>query len=51
MASTKENRIVQTKNPRTGRYVKVDRNKGRILSTKKSIGPYKGIPITRKRSS
>lgn len=41
--------IVQTKNPRTGKYVKIDRNKGRILDTKKSSGPYKGVPVIRKR--
>ncbi|CAC9534702.1 hypothetical protein [uncultured Gammaproteobacteria bacterium] len=27
--------IVQVKNPRTNRYVKIDRDKGRILSHKK----------------
>jgi len=43
--------VVQTKNPRTGKYVKIDRSKGKILSNKKSDGPYKGIPITRKRKS
>jgi len=43
--------IVQTKNPRTGRYVKIDTAKGRILNAKKSDGPYKGIPVMRKRSS
>jgi len=43
--------IVQTKNPRTGRYVKIDRSAGRILSTKKSEGPYKGVAVIRKRSS
>ncbi len=50
MANTKKD-IVQTKNPRTGRYVKIDRSKGRILDTKKSEGPYKNIPILRKRTS
>jgi hypothetical protein len=43
--------IVQTKNPRTGKYIKIDRSKGKILSNKKSDGPYKGIPDIRKRSS
>lgn len=37
--------IVQLKNPRSGRYVKVDRTKGMILSHKKSDGPYKNIVI------
>lgn len=42
-------KIVQTKNPRSGRYVKIDREKGVILSNKSSKGPYKGIPIIRKK--
>jgi len=37
--------IVQTKNPRTGKYVKIDRSIGRILESKKSDGPYKGVPV------
>lgn len=41
--------VGQTKNPRTGKYVKIDRDKGRIISTKKSDGPYKNVPIIRKR--
>jgi len=41
--------IVQTKNPRTGHYVKIDRSKGLILDTKKSDGKFKGIPVLRKR--
>jgi len=45
---SKKRDVVQVKNPKTGRYVKIDRSKGRILSTKKSEGPYKGIPIARK---
>jgi len=44
-------KIVQTKNPRTGKYVKIDLSKGKILSNKKSIGPYKGVPVIRKRSN
>ncbi len=40
--------IVQTKNPRTQRYVKIDRVHGKILSTKKSPGPYKNIHIITK---
>ena len=46
----KKARIVQTKNPKTGRYVKIDRKAGRIVDTKKSPGPYKGVPVARKRS-
>ncbi len=44
-------KIVQTKSPRTGQYIKIDRSKGLIVSTKKSPGPYKGIPVIRKRAS
>ncbi|MCK4464083.1 MAG: hypothetical protein KAU83_00090, partial [Bacteroidales bacterium] len=48
--TTKKSKIVQTKNPRTGKYVKIDRSKGKILTTKKSTGPFKGVPIIRKKS-
>lgn len=50
MASKKKNKsdVVQVKNPRTGRYVKIDRAKGKILSHKKSEGKYKNIPVARK---
>ena len=41
--------IVQVKNPRTNRYVKIDRTAGRIISHKKSAGPYKGVPVAKKR--
>lgn len=41
--------IVQVKNPRTNRYVKIDREAGKIIDQKKSEGPYKNIPIARKR--
>lgn len=42
-------KIGQTKNPRSGKYVKIDRDKGKVISTKKTDGPYKGIPIIRKK--
>jgi hypothetical protein len=42
--------VVQVKNPRTGRYVKIDRDQGKIIDHKKSEGPYKGVPIARKRA-
>ena len=42
-------KIVQTKNPKTGHYVKIDRAKGKIISHKKSKGPYRDVPILRKR--
>ena len=47
--SEKKKDIVQIKNPRTGHYVKIDRDAGRILSHKKSPKPYKGVPISRAR--
>lgn len=40
--------IVQIRNPKINRYVKIDRATGTIISTKKSIGKYKNIPIARK---
>jgi hypothetical protein len=42
--------IVQLKNPKTGRYVKVDRDAGMIIGYKKTEGPYKNIPIAGKGS-
>lgn len=47
----KEKGVVQTKNPRTGHYVKIDSTKGRIISTKKTSGPYKNVPVIRKTKS
>jgi len=41
--------LVQLKNPKTGRYVKIDRAKGRIIGHKKTAGPYKGIPFGKRR--
>ncbi len=46
--ASKQRDIVQVKNPVTQRYVKIDRTEGRILSHKKSEGPYKGVPVARK---
>jgi len=40
-----ERDLVQVRNPRSGRYVKIDRSAGRIVSHKKSPGPYKGIRV------
>ena len=40
----------QILHPVTGRFVKIDTTTGRIVDTKKTKGPYKGIrDITRKR--
>jgi hypothetical protein len=43
-------KIVQIKNPRTGHYVKIDRAAGEIIGHKSSNGPYKNVPIIRKKS-
>jgi|GEM_PF-1660373 len=43
--------IVQTKNPRINRYVKIDRVNGKILSVKKTKGPYKNIQIIRSKKN
>ena len=51
MSDKKKSDVVQVKNPRTGHYVKIDRAKGKILDYKKSEGPYKGVPVARKRST
>ena len=48
MAKKKE--VVQIKNPKSGHYVKIDRSAGKIISHKKTSGPYKGVPVARKRS-
>jgi hypothetical protein len=45
----KQKDIVQTRNPKSGKYVKIDRSAGKIISHKKSDGPYKGVPIAKKR--
>ena len=42
---TNKKDFVQLKNPKNNRYVKIDRDKGVIVSQKKSKGPYKNIPI------
>lgn len=43
--------VVQVKNPRSDRYVKIDRAEGKILSHKKSAGPYANVPIARTRKT
>jgi len=50
MIKTKKKRshIAQMLNPKTGRYVKVNKDKGTILRYKQTPGPYKGVPIARK---
>ena len=46
----KKRDVVQVKNPKTNRYVKIDRSAGKIVSHKKSKGPYKGVPVARKKA-
>ena len=46
----KKRDIIQTKNPKTERYVKIDRSAGKIIAHKKSHGPYKNVPVARKRA-
>lgn len=41
--------VVQVKNPKSGHYIKIDRGAGKIVSHKKSDGPYKGVPVAKKR--
>ena len=38
-------KIVQVKNPKTGRYVKIDKSAGIILSHKRTKGAYKDIEV------
>lgn len=45
----KKHDVVQVKNPRSGHYVKIDRTAGKIVSHKKSDGPYKDIPVARRK--
>jgi hypothetical protein len=46
----KKKDVVQIRNPKSGLYMKIDRAAGMILGHKKSEGPYKGIPIARKKN-
>lgn len=47
MSKKKEKDIVQVENPKSGCYVKIDKSEGKIISYKKTEGPYKNIPIAR----
>lgn len=40
--------VVQVRNPKTDRYVKIDRGAGKIIGQKKTPGPYKNVPVARK---
>ena len=48
-AMPKKRDLVQLKNPISKRYVLIDRAIGSIVSHKKSPGPYKGVPIGKKK--
>jgi hypothetical protein len=50
MATARKSDVVQVKNPKTNRYVKIDRSAGKIVASKKSPGPYAKVPIARKRT-
>lgn len=41
---------VQIKNPKTGLYTRINKATGKITGHKKKPGPYKGVPIARKRT-
>jgi hypothetical protein len=47
--SEKKRDVVQVKNPKSGHYVKIDRAVGKIVSHKRSEGPYKTVPVARKK--
>jgi len=41
--------MVQVRNPMVDRWVKIDRSTGVLVSTKKSKGPYKKIPVAKRK--
>ena len=43
--------IVQLRNPKTGKYIKIDKRKGQIIGHKQTCGPYKDIPIVKKKKA
>ena len=45
----KKANVVQIKNPKTGLYTKVNRTTGTITGHKKTPGPYKNVPIARRK--
>ena len=42
-------KIVQSLNPVLNRYIKINKTKGKVIGTKKTPGPFKNVPIARKR--
>jgi hypothetical protein len=49
MGTARKSDIVQVKNPKTNRYMKIDRSAGKIGASKKSPGPYANVPTAQKR--
>ncbi len=49
LRTLRERPIVQIRNPNIDRYVKIDRQEGRILEHREQAGPYPDIPIARRR--
>ncbi len=47
-SSTKKHDYVQVLNPKTERYIKIDRAVGVVVSSKPTRGPYKNVPIVSK---
>lgn len=43
LTDSAKKRFVQAFNPSTNRWVKIDRDRGRIVSNKKTPGPYKNV--------
>ncbi len=41
--------IVQVRNPKTNRYIKIDRDRGMVIGYKETPGPWKDVPIARRR--
>lgn len=42
---SKLERFVQTQNPRSGKWLKIDRDSGQIVDHKGKVTPYKNIPF------
>jgi hypothetical protein len=42
--------IVQVKNPKSGLYVRINKATGNITGHKRTPGPYKNVPVARKRT-
>ena len=41
--------LVQVRNPRSDRYIKIDRTRGLIIGYKKTPGPYKHVRVVEPR--